>query len=274
MQEVASMNRSAILLAAGILCAGAAVTMAQTPTANTPAAASTQAEATAALPSGAPIQAALEKSLDSKKAKPGDPVTARVTQSTENNGKILMPEGSKLEGHVTEASARAKGAANSSLSIVFDKAVLKHGETIPVSVSVQAMALPQSEATSQNGSNGDMDTMGGGAPATGANRGAMGTQMQTQANPNPTPNSYGARSSTPNAPSVAAGPGAVGGLNTQGQLTANSKGVFGLPGIALGNSTAAQESAVITSSGKDLHLDGGTQMLLVTRSAASANAKP
>ncbi|HUN63173.1 MAG TPA: hypothetical protein VMU53_14345 [Candidatus Sulfotelmatobacter sp.] len=262
------MNRSAILLAAGILCAGTAAAMAQTPAANAPAA---QANA-AVLPAGAPIQATLEKSLDAKKAKPGEPITARVTQNTENNGKIIMPEGAKLEGRVTEASARAKGAANSSVSIVFDKAVLKHGETIPINVSLRAMALPQSEATSQNGSNLNMDTMGG-VPSSGMNRGAMGTQP-AQTNPNALPNSYGATSNTSNAPAVAASPGAVGGLNAQGQLTANSKGVFGLPGIALENSPAAQESAMITSNAKDLHLDGGTQMLLVTRGIASANEKP
>jgi hypothetical protein len=268
------MNRSAILLAAGILCAGTAATMAQTPSANAPATASTKAQVNpAALPAGAPIQAALEKSLDAKKAKPGELITARVTQNTENNGKIIMPEGAKLEGHVTEASARAKGAANSSVSIVFDKAVLKHGETIPINVSVQAMALPQSEASSQNGSNLNMDTMGG-VPSSGMNRAAMGTQP-AQANPNALPNGYGATSSMSNAPVVAAGPGAVGGLNAQGQLTVKSKGVVGLPGIALENSTAAaRESAMITSIGKDLHLDGGTQMLLVTRGMASANEKP
>jgi len=69
----------------------------------------------------------------------------------------------------------------------------------------------------------------------------------------------------PNSPAVPASPGAVGGLDARGQLKANSKGVFGLPDTALDNAAAPQESAKITSTGKDLHLDGGTQLLLYPR---------
>lgn len=227
-----------------------------------------------ALPVGAPIDAALNKnkSLNSKKAKPGDAVTATVTQNTEANGKIVIPQGARLEGHVTEASARSNGAAISSLQIVFDRALLKHGETISLNVSVQAMALPQSEATSQNNTNTNMDTMDGVPSSSGINRGATGTQPQPQANP--APDTYSASSNAPNSPAVPASPGAVGGLDARGQLKANSKGLFGLPGITLDNAASPQESARITSTGKDLHLDGGTQMLLLTRGAANTNQGP
>jgi hypothetical protein len=269
------MNRSAIIVAAGILGASMAVAQTQSPqkapTAQMPAPAQTQANAEN-LPAGAPIDVALNKSLNAKKAKPGDPVTARVTQNTETNGKVIIPEGARLEGHVTAASARSKGDANSSLGIVFDKAVLKHGETVPVNVSVQAIALPQSEATAQNGSNTNMDAMSS-TPSAGMGRGAMASQPQGQMNPNPAPGSYGAAPSTSNTTTISGGPGAVGGLNAQGQLTANSKGVFGLPGVELASGAAASESAKIISTGKDLHLDGGTQMLLLTR-AANASEKP
>lgn len=266
------MNRSAILLAAGIFCAGSVPTMAQTRATNatnTPAPASTQTQGKEAIPAGAPIEATLEKSLDSKKAKPGEPISARVTQNTEANGKILVPEGAKLEGHVTEASARAKGAANSSLGMVFDKVVLKDGATIPVNITMQAMALPQSEATAQNGSS--MDTVSS-TPSSGMGRGAMTTQPQTT--PAPTPGSYGATTGSSNPSAITGGPGAVGGLNAQGQLTANSKGVFGLPGIELTSGTqASQQSAMISASGKNVHLDGGTQMLLLTQ-AVNPSEKP
>jgi hypothetical protein len=65
--------------------------------------------------------------------------------------------------------------------------------------------------------------------------------------------------------------GATGGLNTAGQLTSNSQGVFGLQGINL-NSAAANstQGSLITSKTKNVHLDSGTQFLLVTQSAASA----
>src|SRR5436305_15305567 len=59
---------------------------------------------------------------------------------------------------------------------------------------------------------------------------------------------------------------AVGGLNASGQLTSNSQGVFGLNGLNLNAAvSSATQGTVITSTGKDVHLDSGTRMLLVTQ---------
>jgi hypothetical protein len=63
--------------------------------------------------------------------------------------------------------------------------------------------------------------------------------------------------------------GAVGGLNAAGQLTSNSQGVFGLNGLNLNAAaSSATEGSVITSTGKNVHLDSGTRMLLVTQAQA------
>lgn len=66
----------------------------------------------------------------------------------------------------------------------------------------------------------------------------------------------------------------AGGLNTAGQLTSNSRGVFGLNGLNL-NSAAMNSSqgSIITSAGKNVHLDSGTQMLLVSQAAAGAQGE-
>jgi hypothetical protein len=67
--------------------------------------------------------------------------------------------------------------------------------------------------------------------------------------------------------------GAVGGLNAAGQLTSNSQGVFGLEGLNL--SAAASNStqgSLITSTSKNVHLDSGTQFLLVSQGQASAQS--
>jgi len=70
---------------------------------------------------------------------------------------------------------------------------------------------------------------------------------------------------------AAAGQGAMGGLNAAGQLTSSSRGVFGMQGVNLRSATAsAAQGSVITSAGKNLHLDSGTQMLLVTQAAGAA----
>lgn len=69
------------------------------------------------------------------------------------------------------------------------------------------------------------------------------------------------------------GKGAVGGVNSKKQLTPGSRGVFGLQGIGLTASAAhSPQAEVITSTGKNVHLDSGTQLLLVTQAESPAPA--
>jgi len=223
--------------------------------------------------------------VDSKKAKPGDPVAARTTEPTKSNGKTVIPKGSKLVGHVTQASARANGDSESALGIVFDKAILKNGQEMPLNVAIQALASGQSTVGATAGD--DMAAMGSaGGSAMGSGRamggGALGgvtstagatagTVTNTAAS---TANTTGGtlNSTVHSATNTAAsGPGAVGGLNATGQLISNSHGVFGMQGVNLGSATTgAAQGSLITAAGKNLHLASGTQMLLVTQAAGSA----
>jgi len=68
--------------------------------------------------------------------------------------------------------------------------------------------------------------------------------------------------------------GAVGGLNAAGQLTSNSQGVFGLNGLNLNAAASnATQGSVITSAGKNVHLDSGTRMLLVSQAQAGSQGE-
>jgi hypothetical protein len=252
--------------------------------------------ANAALASGSTFNAALNAPVDSKKCKPGDQVTAHTTEATKSEGKTVMPKGTKLVGHVTQASARANGESDSSLGMVFDKAILKNGQEIPLNAGIQALASGQSTASAAEP---DLDVIGsGGAGAAGSGMAggggrsgggvlggvgstagaAVGTVTNTAANVGST--AGGALNSTANVAGNATGSvagatsGAVGGLNTAGQLTSNSQGVFGLNGLNL-NSAASNNSqgSVITSAGKNVHLASGTQMLLVSQAAAGAQGE-
>jgi hypothetical protein len=244
----------------------------------------------ASLGSGAAINAELTSPIDSKKAKPGDPVAARTTEPGKSNGKTVIPKGSKLVGHVTQASARAKGDSESALGIVFDKAILKNGQEVPLNVAIQALASAQSAATANAGN--DLAAAGGaGAYAGGSGRaagggalggvtstagGAAGTVTNTAANAGGT--AGGALNSTAHSATntVAGSKGAVGGLNAAGQLTSSSQGVFGLQGVNLSSATTgAAQGSLITCTGKNLHLDSGTQLLLVMQAASAAEtSKP
>src|SRR5439155_19511237 len=118
------------------------------------------------------FNAALSSPVDSKKCKPGDPVNARTTEAVKSEGRTVIPKGAKMVGHVTQASARTKGESESALGIVFDKAILKNGEEIPLSAGIQAIAAAQSSASAAGS---DLDAFGGaGASAAGSGRGALG----------------------------------------------------------------------------------------------------
>src|ERR1700732_33368 len=125
--------------------------------------ASTSANAgrsSAALSNGTAMNATLSQPVDAKKNKPGDQVTARTTEATKSEGKVVIPKGSKLIGHVTECKQRSKEEKESALGIVFDKAILKNGEEIPLNVTVRALAAAQSAAASSFGED-DLSTGGG-----------------------------------------------------------------------------------------------------------------
>ena len=250
---------------------------------STTANASTQSAAgSAALTSGNAFNVALNNSVDSKNAKSGDTVIAHTTESVKHEGKVVIPKGAKLVGHVTQSSARAKGDANSALAIQFDKAILKNGSEMPLNVAIRAIASAQT-AASVAGS--DLDAAGGaGAYANGSGssgRGAVGglasaagratgSVTNTVAGAGTLADSTVNTAANTTAGAGGAATGAVGGLNSAGQLTSNSQGVFGLNGLNLnGTETGSAQGSLITSAGKNVHLDGGTRMLLVTQAATS-----
>ena len=63
-------------------------------------------------------------------------------------------------------------------------------------------------------------------------------------------------------------------MNAAGQLTSNSQGVFGLNGLNLNAAASnATQGSVITSAGKNVHLDSGTRMLLVSQAQAGSQGE-
>jgi hypothetical protein len=231
------------ILASAILAAVATVAAAQTePGAVT-------------LPSGTAVNAELNSSVDSKKVKVGDKVEAHTTEEIKYAGKIIVPKGAKLEGHVTEATARSKGDNGSTLAIQFDKAIAKKGEEITLNVAILAIAAALPDF-SGGGPGSGSDSRGGGSAPTG-NGSPMGSSHTPTASPG-----------TPAYPAVADG---AMGSNGAAQLSAKSRGVYGLSDLKLmAASSSGSQTTVITSSGKNVHLDGGTRLLLVVPEQVAA----
>jgi hypothetical protein len=209
----------------------------------------------ATLAPGSTIFAELNSSVDSKKAKAGDPITAHTSEALKSaDDRLIMPRGTKIEGRITQATARNKGDKGeneAALGIQFDKAVLKDGGEIPLNVIIQALAAPLSfSAPSDLGSSPRVGTTQT-SPMRNAPNAPPGAQIPSAGDePESRPNS------SQQAPSQS--------------LDAKSRGVIGLRGITLNAEPANNRPAsVVVSNGKSVHLDGGTRMLLVVQAAGS-----
>jgi hypothetical protein len=203
------------------------------------------------LVSGSEINIALSKPLDAKRNRAGDQVFATTTQDVQSHGKVIIPKGSRVLGHLTEAKARTKGKSESALAIAFDKAVLKDGHEVPMNAIVQAVAASHSQAALDGGADDGMASQS--AMASEAVRGGGGL--------------LGGVGSTVGAVThTTAGLGSSLGSasSATGSLSSSASGVAGLPGMALNTATATNAS-VISSATQNVHLQSGTQMLLHVR---------
>ena len=226
----------------------------------------------AALSSGTMLQAELDRPLDAGKAKPGDEVTAKVTQDVKADGKVVVHKGSHLVGHVTEAQAHSKEHAQSSLGIVFDTAGLKGGQERSFNGMVQAIAPPVRAAAaggldeSSMVSSGPAPRGGGGRSGGGGLLGGVGATATgaVSGTTNTVAGTTGAVGGT-----VGGATGVVGGLTAQGNLTSASRGAIGLQGLTLNSATAGSaQGSVISCPTRTVKLDSGTQMLLQVSGAA------
>lgn len=205
-------------------------------------------ETGASLAAGAGIYAELNGDVDSKKAKAGDAITLHTTEAVKSSdGRMILPKGTKVLGHITQSEAKSKGANESTLGLAFDKAVFKDGHEVPLNVMLQAIGPPVSYSVDPGAS----------PPESGVAQGSVRTSPM------------GAGRSTPAAsqpPTSGASSGAPGpDLNPQGQLGPGSHGVVGMHGLTLNRTTV--NNAVVTSTGKNVRLESGTRFLLIEQNA-------
>src|ERR1035441_9812518 len=133
---------------------------------------------------GSVIPVQLTKTIDAKKAKPGDQVAAKVTMDLKaNSGEVVVPKDTVVMGHVTEAQTRSKEQKESQVGIAFDRAVLKDGE-ISLPMSIQAVIAPPNNNANNGGASDPGAPATGGGPAAspmggGGRSGSQGGAAQT-----------------------------------------------------------------------------------------------
>jgi hypothetical protein len=215
------------------------------------------ASATPKIAPGSVIPVQLAKTIDAKKAKPGDEVVAKVTMDLKtSSGEVVVPKDTKVVGHVTEAQARNKEQKESQVGIAFDRAVLRDGD-LSLPMSIQAVIAPPTNSTNNNANNAsspDQSAPGGSAassPMGGGHSGASGSAGQTQPS-NPAPNAVG-KEGTNNTPQEA---------SARPQITGNTQGVVGISSLKLEPAPTAAQGSVLSSDKNNVKLESGTFMLL------------
>jgi hypothetical protein len=257
--------------------------------ATTPAASASADSSASVAASMRPVHVELMHGLDSKSARVGEAVEAKTTQTFRTADGTIIPKGSRLVGHVTQVQAHGHGQESSSLGIVFDRAELKGGQNLAIrsmieSVSPSASAVALANAQSQGGMDDTMAPMGGGSAmgqrSAGVARGGGGlvggaVNSATSATGNLSGNAADLGSSADGAlhstGSLAAG--TTGGLNgavSQSTGDAASLGMHAtaIPGVMLNSMASTTTSGVLSASGRNVHLDSGTQMVLGITAAA------
>lgn len=197
------------------------------------------------LPAGAELVVELTKSIDAKKARVGDEVSARLIQDFIANGQVIGPHGSRIQGHVTEVKAYSKEEGESVLGLVFDKLVLGHGVEIPLHAVVQALAPPGEEIFDEESSAYGGQMAGGPQPANGMHAPTFNdtrvlhdhTRAGTLKNAG-NPDSYGRTA------------------HRGGWLGPGAHGVFGMSGLTL-------KPSRMVSTKSNVKLESRTQMVLV-----------
>ena len=266
-------GRVMIKFAASLLFAGALLALtahAQNPPDLQPSAKSdvTQAPAPVIAPLGVgtAFNASLEDTLDTRKTKAGDVVTAETSEDVSYQRCVIFPKGTKITGHVVRVTSGGRGGAGSAIFIQFDKATVKDGQEVILNAGIQALAVgavaPMPSATPKTKPTSPeavpvVEDGSGSAESSGA------VVVSTL---------YQEPRSALKAP-LAAGQASEGEFTSDGLFSPRSKGAFGRPDLKVYTPTSeGSHGTVLLSSKKNMHLDAGTHLLLVVQPPATADS--
>jgi len=90
------------------------------------------------------LVATVDKSIDTKKAKAGDPFDAKVATAGKLDDGTDVPIGSILEGHVDSVTPSEK-KGDSVLTVTIDRLAIKNGKEIPVKATITQVASTSDE---------------------------------------------------------------------------------------------------------------------------------
>jgi len=180
----------------------------------------------------AKVFATLETSIDTMTSSRDDGFMLVTINDVGVGGKIVIPKGSKIVGHVAGVTNKGKDASKSVLGLLIDKAITSNGD-VPLEAIIVAVAAPKTPEAQSSAS-------------TGAN---VSNQART------------------NAPARTVRGGDVTLL-----LEDNAQGAFGFEDVSLSwHLSIPPPLTILATRGKRLRLEAGSQMLLRMMPPKSAN---
>lgn len=231
-----------------------------------------------------PVSAQLVGKLDSKSAKVGDQVVAKTTKTVRTADGTVIPKGTRLVGHVTSVEAHGKGNSDSSLSLAFDHADLKNGESIPIRSAIRSVAPSASAMEAASMQNDDLFAggggMGGGVMAGGRALGGARAGGEGLAGGSLHQASYVTNSARMGAEHVGSMTDAT--AHSAGHVAGDTAGLVhgvrasggeiggaaahamayptGIRGVMLAGDASGRSAGMLSASKQNIHLDNGTQM--------------
>ena len=273
------MKKVILALSLSIACALAAnaqkaKTNASGEASNQTSAAANQAGRSVRLDSGTQLSGQLQNAVDVRRAKVGDQVILKTTQTVKSGGRTVVSKGSRLVGHVTEVAQKTKGNGESRVGILFDR--LENGSLqMPIAATITSITSANANASSQ-ANNDDMfanDTMASGSARStssarsssgGGNGGLLGGVGGVV---NSTTSTVG---SVVGSTTSAMGTTVDSTTRTVGNTTSGVGRSLGGIQISQSSSTSVEGSSVLSLQGGNLRLEKGTNFNLVLTQSASA----
>lgn len=249
----------------------------QTAPAQAPAA---QAQSQATLPARAPsAMAAVELSpvngelvdkLDTKTAKAGDSVVIKTNSNVKTADGTEIPKGSKLMGRITQVKPSGEGNENSQVALQIDRAELKGGQSVAIHSEIQSICASGSDSTTGAPDTTAATPSGTSGPATAAPGGNMNGSSSATAS-SPATQQPQTSSTSPAANPAMPAPGTI--VARTGNIAIRTTSI---PGVLLANNEPgqqdprmAQSSGILLGAKRDVHLDGGTKVVVGVAAAAA-----
>ena len=247
---------------------------AQTQQTSTTAAGSNETSASASranksvnIESGTRLAAQLQNTLDARKARVGDQVVLKTTESIKSNGHAVVKKGALLLGHVTAVEQKTKATGASQVGLLFDR--LDSGSlTVPITATISSITQARTQAQTS-----DDDLF---APSSTMSRSSATTQRSSGSSGGRGGGLLGGVTNTVggvvNGATSTVGATAGSATGTVAQTTSGLGQSLGGIQISESSSTSAQGSSLLTLQGRNLHLEKGTTFNLVVSQSATASA--